>query len=289
MLLVTLGPLAALAIAMFLLWGHGLSGADVVAFVSLYCVSLLGVTVGYHRQLTHAGFESRAWVRNAWAMAGSLAVEGGPVDWVADHRRHHAHSDKEGDPHSPHLHEQDTFVGQLKGFWHAHAGWMIHKDHDSDPERWAPDMLRLPGIVRINRLFPLFIVLSLVVIPGAIGLALTGTWIGMFSAMLWGGPIRMMVGHHVTWSTNSICHVFGRRDFESDDLSTNNWALSLLSFGESWHNNHHAFPSSAVHGLRWWQVDLSALVIRAMEQLRLVRDVKVPSARAIERKRIARG
>jgi stearoyl-CoA desaturase (delta-9 desaturase) len=287
-LAVTIGPAIGLAVAVAMLWGTALTWSDVVAFAVMYTVSILGVTVGFHRMLTHVGFEARPWVRTTWAALGSLAIEGGPIEWVADHRRHHAHSDSEGDPHSPHLHDDDSFVGQLRGLWHAHVGWMLNRTSDSDPARWAPDLLRMRGIVVVNRLFPLFIVTSFV-LPALIGFALTGTAIGAFTAFLWGGPVRVLVAHHVTWSTNSICHTFGSRDYESGDLSTNNWVLSLLSFGESWHNNHHAFPSSAVHGLHWWQVDVSALVIRGMERIGLVRDVKVPSRRALERKRIARG
>ncbi|MCW2927247.1 MAG: acyl-CoA desaturase, partial [Thermoleophilia bacterium] len=282
---VTLGPVAGLAIAVALLWGRGLAWTDVVAFVVMYVVSILGVTVGFHRMLTHAGFDAKPWVRNAWAALGSLAIEGGPIEWVADHRRHHAHSDEEGDPHSPHVHDDDSMLGTLKGLWHAHIGWMLNRTNDSDPARWCPDLLRLPGIVRINRLFPVFIAVSLA-LPALIGFVLTGTLLGAFTAFLWGGPVRVLVAHHVTWSTNSICHFFGARPYDSGDHSTNNWLLSIVSMGESWHNNHHAFPSSAVHGLRWYQVDISAMVIRVMERLRLVSNVRTPSAGALERKRI---
>jgi stearoyl-CoA desaturase (delta-9 desaturase) len=224
-------------------------------------------------------------VRTAWAALGSLAVEGDPITWVADHRRHHAHSDQEGDPHSPHLHE-GTAWGAIKGFWHAHIGWMLSRTERSDPQRWAPDLLKEPGIVRVSRLFPWFVVLTFA-LPALIGFALTGTAMGAFTALLWGGAVRVLTLHHVTWSTNSICHVFGTRPFDSGDKSTNNWPLAILSMGESWHNNHHAFPSSAVHGLRWWQVDLTAMVIRGMQAVRLVRNVRTPSLRAIERKRVA--
>jgi stearoyl-CoA desaturase (delta-9 desaturase) len=286
-LAVTLGPLVGLAIAVASLWGVALAWSDVVAFVVMYTVSILGVTVGFHRQLTHAGFETPAWVRNGWAALGSLAVEGDPVGWVADHRRHHAHSDQEGDPHSPHIEDADGFLGAIKGLWHAPVGWMLSRATKSDPERWAPDLLRLRGVVVISRLFPWFIVASFL-IPALIGYALTGTVVGACTAFLWGGPVRVLVGHHVTWSTNSICHFFGRRPFESGDHSTNNWLLSLVSFGESWHNNHHAFPSSAVHGLRWWQVDITAMVIRTMQLLGLARNVKTPSAGALQRKRADR-
>jgi stearoyl-CoA desaturase (delta-9 desaturase) len=280
---VTIGPLLGFGLAVWSLWGWGVGWSDVVAFVVMYTVSILGVTVGFHRMLTHAGFDAPAWVRYSWASLGSLAVEGDPITWVADHRRHHAHSDQEGDPHSPHL-EADTFWGTVKGLWHAHIGWMLNRTEKSDPTRWAPDLLKQPGIVRISRWFPWFIVLSLA-IPALIGFVLTGTLIGAITGFLWGGPVRILVAHHITWSTNSICHYFGTRPFDSGDHSTNNWVLSIVSFGESWHNNHHAFPSSAVHGLRWWQVDITAMVIRTMQALRLVRNVRTPSKGALERKR----
>jgi stearoyl-CoA desaturase (delta-9 desaturase) len=283
-LAVTIGPLAGLAIAMAVLWGHGLAWSDVVAFVVMYTVSILGVTVGFHRMLTHAGFDAPPWVRNTWSVLGSLAVEGDPINWVADHRRHHAHSDQEGDPHSPHL-DGEGFWGTVKGLWHAHIGWMLNRTEKSDPARWAPDLLRQPGTVRISRLFPWFIVVSFA-LPALIGFALTGTWMGAFTGFLWGGPVRVLVAHHITWSTNSICHYFGTRPFDSGDHSTNNWLLAIVSFGESWHNNHHAFPSSAVHGLRWWQIDITAMVIRTMEKVRLIRNVRTPSPGAIARKAV---
>ncbi len=288
MLIVTLGPLVALGMAIAMLWGNGFAWSDLVAFVTMYVVSILGVTVGYHRMLTHAGFDAKPWVRNGWAALGALAVEGAPVNWVADHRRHHAHSDEEGDPHSPHLHGDESTWGMVKGLWHAHIGWMLNRTHDSDPERWASDMLKLKGIVWISRHWIAFAVLSIVVIPAAIGYAISGTLMGAFTGFLWGGPVRLMVGHHITWSTNSICHVFGSRPYDSGDQSTNNAFLAILSMGESWHNNHHAFPSSAVHGLKWWQVDISAMVIRSMQALRLVRNVKTPSEGALERKQLSR-
>lgn len=286
-LAVTVGPMIGLVIAVAMLWGTALSWTDVVAFVVMYTVSILGVTVGYHRMLTHAGFDAKPWVRNTWAVLGSLAIEGGPLEWVADHRRHHAHSDTDGDPHSPHLEDDDSFWGMCKGLYHAHFGWMLNRTHDSDPARWAPDLVAKPDLVRINKLFPWFVVLSFA-LPALIGFTLTGTAIGTFTAFLWGGPVRVVVAHHITWSTNSICHFFGSRPYASDDLSTNNWLLSIVSMGESWHNNHHAFPSSAVHGLHWWQVDITAMVIRTMEKLRLVSNVRTPSEGALERKRVPR-
>jgi stearoyl-CoA desaturase (delta-9 desaturase) len=214
------------------------------------------------------------------AIAGSLAIEGSVTSWVAAHRRHHAFSDREGDPHSPHLVEEDGFRGVVKGLWHAQVGWLFTADETSI-ERWAPDMLRDPVMVRINRLFPVWVVLSLFVLPAGLGLVLTHSWHGVLTAFLWGGLARVFLLHHVTWSVNSICHFYGRKDFSTTDESTNNWALSLVSFGESWHNNHHAFPTSAVHGLKRWQLDASAAVIVLLEKSRLAWGVKRPSTKQL--------
>ncbi|MCW2922976.1 MAG: acyl-CoA desaturase, partial [Thermoleophilia bacterium] len=282
---VTIGPLLALALAIGLLWGHALAWTDVAVFTVMYVASILGVTVGFHRMLTHASFDTKPWVANTWAVLGSLSIEGGPIGWVADHRRHHAHSDEEGDPHSPHLEDDDTFLGMVRGLWHAHIGWMIRRTQDSDPARWAPDLLKRPGIVLIDRLFIWMVVLSFA-LPALIGFLLTGTAMGTFTAFLWGGPVRVLVAHHIAWSTNSICHFFGKRPYDSGDHSTNNWLLSIVSMGESWHNNHHAFPSSAVHGLERHQVDISAMVIRGMEKVGLASNVRTPSEGALERKRV---
>ncbi|MCZ4496252.1 MAG: stearoyl-CoA 9-desaturase [Thermoleophilia bacterium] len=286
-LFITIVPLLGFAAAVAWAWGTSFHWPDAVAFVVMYTISIMGVTVGYHRMLTHSSFDTKPWVRYAWTGMAMLAIEGGPISWVADHRRHHAFSDKEGDPHSPHLHHDDdhdhSLSGILRGLWHSHVGWMFKTDRTL-PERWAADMLKDPGLVRMERMFIPFVFISFL-LPAAIGFALTGTLYGAVSAFLWGGLARILVAHHITWSTNSICHFFGKRPFDSDDHSTNNWLLAIVSFGESWHNNHHAFPSSAVHGLGKWQVDISAMVIRSMEKVGLAKNVKTPSAGALERKR----
>ena len=277
-LFITIFPLVGLAAAALLLWGHGLGWSDVAIFVVMYSLPILGVTVGFHRMLTHASFDTKPWVRNFWAVLGSLAIEGPPTMWVADHRRHHAHSDEEGDPHSPHLHD-----GIVEGLWHAHVGWLFKKEM-SEPERWCPDLLKHRGVVWISSKFLWFAVASLA-IPAVLGYALTGTAMGALTGFIWGGPVRMFVAHHITWSTNSICHFFGSSPYDSGDHSTNNWMLSIVSFGESWHNNHHAFPSSAVHGLGKGQIDISAMIIRGMAKVGLASNVRTPSAGALERKR----
>ncbi|MBC7461600.1 MAG: acyl-CoA desaturase [Thermoleophilia bacterium] len=279
------GVLAAAALA----WGRGLGWSDLAVFAIMYTIPILGITVGFHRMLTHASFDTKPWVRNTWAVFGSLAIEGDPITWVADHRRHHAHSDKEGDPHSPHLHHDDddeTLTGTLKGLYHAHFGWLFKKEA-SDVERWCPDLLKLPGLVAMSSKFYLFTIATFA-IPALLGFVFTGgSWMGALTGFIWGGPVRVFFAHHVTFSTNSICHFFGKRPYDSGDHSTNNWMLSILSFGESWHNNHHAFPSSAVHGLEKHQIDISAMIIKGMAKVGLASNVRTPSARAMERKRIA--
>jgi stearoyl-CoA desaturase (delta-9 desaturase) len=272
LLVLTIGPFAGFVAALALLWGHGLSVVDLGVLVVFYVLSGLGVTVGYHRLLTHRSFRASRPVRATFAVAGSLAIEGSVISWVAAHRRHHAFADVEGDPHSPHLGEEEGVVGMLKGLWHAHVGWLFDEEKTSI-ERWAPDLLKDPVMTRIDRLFPALAAASLV-LPAVVGFAFTGTLWGAITAFLWGGLARVFLLHHMTWSVNSICHYFGKRPFETTDLSTNNWPLALLSFGESWHNNHHAFPTSAIHGLGRWQIDPSGFVIRALERMGLARDVK---------------
>jgi stearoyl-CoA desaturase (delta-9 desaturase) len=282
-LFITVAPFAGLLFAVWSLWGWGLSGVDAGIFLATYVLSGLGVTVGFHRLLTHKSFETKPWLRSLLAIAGSLAIEGSVTSWVAAHRRHHAFSDREGDPHSPHLVEDDSFRGVIKGLWHAQMGWLFTADETSI-ERWAPDMLRDPVMVRINRRFPIWVVLSLFIIPAASGFVLTRSWHGVLTAFLWGGLARVFLLHHVTWSVNSICHFYGSRDFSTTDESTNNWVLSLVSFGESWHNNHHAFPTSAVHGLKRWQLDASAAFIVLLEKFRLAWEVKRPTVKQLKSK-----
>ena len=271
-LVLTLVPFAGLILAVATLWGTGLSITDAAIALGCYVFTGLGVTIGYHRYFTHQGFTTSRPVRALLAVAGSMAVQGSVLAWVADHRRHHAYSDKEGDPHSPHLEESTGLAGILKGLWHAHMGWLF-EDKASAPERWCPDLARDPLMVRINKLFPLWMVMSFG-LPPLLGYLFTGTLVGTVTAGLWGSLVRVFMLHHVTWSINSICHFYGERPFRSDDHSTNNWPLALISFGESWHNNHHAFPTSAVHGIKRSQIDVSGLLITFAEKVGLVKDVK---------------
>lgn len=284
-LTLTLIPFAGFIAAIVFLWGGGFTGVDLATFFGFYVFTGLGVTIGFHRLLTHKSFETSRPMRALFSVAGSMALQGSVISWVADHRRHHAHADKPGDPHSPHLAEEDGIKGVLKGLWHAHTGWFFDEER-TERARWAPDLFRDPMMVRIDKLFPLLSVLTFV-LPAAIGFAFTGTFMGAVSGLLWGGLARVFFLHHVTWSVNSICHFFGNRPFETTDESTNNWPLALVSFGESWHNTHHAFPTSAVHGIEPWQPDIAAFVITGLERVGLVHDVKRPAAKELEKKKAA--
>jgi stearoyl-CoA desaturase (delta-9 desaturase) len=273
-LLLVVGPLVALAGGVPLLWGHLIHMRDVVVAVVLYAITGYGITVGFHRMFTHRSFKPNRVLKIALAVAGSLAVQGSILGWVTGHRRHHMFSDQPGDPHSPHLHVP-TLGGQLRGFAHAHMGWFFVPDPTSRT-RFAPDLLADPDITLIDRLFPVFIVITMA-IPFSIGWAMSGTFAGGFTCLLWAGLARMALLHHVTWSINSVCHTFGRRPFATGDRSTNFWPLAVVSLGESWHNLHHAYPSSARHGVRPGQLDSSAALIRTFERLGWVTSVRWPT------------
>ena len=280
--MVTVLPFLGLVAAVWNFWGAGLSSLDAGLFLGMYLLTGFGITVGFHRLFTHQGFQTKPWVRYAFAIAGSMALQGPVIRWVADHRRHHAFSDQPGDPHSPHLDEGPGVRGVVKGLWHAHMGWLFG-DEQTSAKRWAPDFVKDPGMRRIDLLFPLWGVISFG-LPALIGWAVTGTLAGTASAFLWGSLVRIFVLHHVTWSVNSICHFYGDRPHQTKDFSTNNWMLSLISLGESWHNNHHAFPSSAVHGLRPSQIDLTAGVIRLMKTVGLAWDIKTVTPKQLSSK-----
>ncbi|HEY0630518.1 MAG TPA: acyl-CoA desaturase [Thermoleophilaceae bacterium] len=264
-------PFLAFAAAVALTWNDLVGPADLAILAGLYLFSAFGITIGYHRLLTHRSFDAPRPVRYALAIMGQTAVQGPVVDWVADHRKHHAFTDEEGDPHSPHLHG-GGLKGALHGLYHAHVGWLFETQGRADRHRYARDLMEDPTMKRISKAFLLNAVGGLA-LAFALGLAVTGRVSGGLTALLWGGVVRIFLLHHVTWSINSVCHFFGRRRFAVDDHSTNVFWLALPSLGESWHHNHHAFPRSARHGLRWWEVDVTGLVILAMKRLGLARDV----------------
>jgi len=276
-LVIVIGPALALAPVVALLWGHAVNLTDVVMGLVLYVVTGFGVTIGFHRLFTHRSFKSARLLKIALAALGSMAVEGSVTSWVATHRRHHMYSDSPGDPHSPHRYGAGA-VNMLRGLAFSHVGWLFVSDASST-ERYAPDVLKDPDLRRIGRLFPFLALLSLA-LPFGIGFTLAGTWVGAVSALVWAGLLRMALLHHVTWSVNSICHVFGRRPLEAKDRSCNVWILSVLSFGESWHNIHHAHPSWARHGALRGMVDPSARLIRVFERIGWARMVRWPDRTA---------
>jgi stearoyl-CoA desaturase (delta-9 desaturase) len=277
-------PFAAFAAAIVLLWDRLVGPVDLAVFAFMYLLTGFGVTIGYHRMLTHRAFDAPRPVRYALAVMGQMSVQGSVIDWVADHRKHHAFTDEEGDPHSPHGHG-GGFRGALHGLFHAHMGWLFVTQGSAEKRRYARDLLDDPGLRRISRAF-LPTVAAGLALPFLIGLVATGSVSGGLTALLWGGFVRIFLLHHVTWSINSVCHFFGRRRFAVDDHSTNVFWLALPSLGESWHHNHHAFPRSAHHGMRWWEVDVSGLIILAMKRLGLAHDV-VTVSRERQAERIA--
>jgi stearoyl-CoA desaturase (Delta-9 desaturase) len=270
--LVTIVPFLMLGVAGWQVWDQVLHWHDLVVFAIVYAVTGLGVTVGFHRHLTHRSFQTSRTLRGILAALGSAAVEGPVISWVADHRKHHAFSDEEGDPHSPHVGHGGGLRGTLRGLLHAHLGWLFIHTQRGSKARYAPDLLRDATVRFVHRTFLLWVVVGLAV-PFGLGVALGGTVAAGLTALLWGGGVRIFVVHHLTYSINSLCHVFGRRPFDTGDESRNLAWLAPLTFGEAWHNNHHAFPTSAVHGLGRWQFDPSALVIRALERAGLIWDV----------------
>jgi stearoyl-CoA desaturase (delta-9 desaturase) len=274
-------PLVALLAAVPLAAVFGFLGwADVVIAAVFYVVSGLGITVGFHRYFTHGSFKANRPLRVALAIAGMLAMQGPVITWVADHRRHHAFSDKEGDPHSPWLF--GTGVRALaRGFWHSHMGWLFDRDL-TNAERFAPDLLADRDIDRVSRLFALWSVLTLLA-PALIGGLVTWSWWGALTAFFWAGLVRVSLLHHVTWSINSICHMWGERPFAARDHSANVWWLAILSFGESWHDLHHADPTCARHGVEKGQIDLSAAVIKGFEKAGWATSVRWPTSRRLEK------
>jgi stearoyl-CoA desaturase (delta-9 desaturase) len=285
---VTVVPLLAVGFAAWRAWAGLLHAGDVLVFAIVYVLTGLGVTVGFHRLFTHRSFKAKPAVRAVLAILGSAAIEGPVISWVADHRKHHAFSDRPGDPHSPHVDHGVGWLGALRGLAHAHVGWLFIHTQRGARARYAPDLLADPVIRFVDRTFVVWVIGGLALAFG-LGVAIGGSVVAGLTGLLWGGAIRIFVLHHATYSINSICHVFGRRRFATTDESRNVFWLSLLTFGESWHNNHHAFPTSARHGLGRWQLDPSAIVIRGLEACGLAWDVVRVSPERQRRKAVPRG
>lgn len=260
-LLLVILPFLGMLLAIYLLWNLYVFPSDIILMLAMVLLTGLGITVGYHRMLTHDGFKTYAPIKAFFLICGCMGFEGGPLGWAGRHIQHHAHSDEDGDPHSP-----------LHGFWHAHMGWMLSVDDSFEVNKYVPHLKQDPVIAFVDRYTLLWMILSLV-LPAIIG-GPTG--------LLWGGAVRLFLTTHITFSVNSICHTFGKRPFETTDESRNNWLIGLIGFGEGWHNNHHAFPRNAFHGIRWWQFDLSGLVIRAMEATGFAWDVQRVNESTIE-------
>jgi stearoyl-CoA desaturase (Delta-9 desaturase) len=269
---ITLLPVLSLGVVAWQLWSRLLGWSDVIVFVIMYVATGLGVTVGFHRLFTHRSFKTGKTVRAILAILGSAAIEGPVISWVADHRKHHAFSDQEGDPHSPHVDHGVGLKGALRGLLHAHVGWLFIHTQRGLKTRYAPDLLADKVVRRISDTFLVWVVAGLAV-PFLLGWLIGGTLAAGLTGLLWGGAVRMLVLHHSTYSINSLCHFFGRRRFATGDESRNLFWLSFFTFGEAWHNNHHAFPTSARHGLRAWQFDPSAWVIWGLEKTGLAWDV----------------
>jgi stearoyl-CoA desaturase (Delta-9 desaturase) len=265
-------PFLATLAAIVLLWNRFVGLSDLVIAAAMYLATAIGITVGFHRLLTHRSFQTSKPLEYTFAVLGSMAVQGPVISWVADHRKHHAHTDSEGDPHSPHVGHSAGLRGVTAGLWHAHAGWLMSTQGRADWKRYAADLNEDSGMRLIARQFVPLVLLTLL-LPALAGYIATGTLAGAATGLLWGGLVRIFFVHHVTWSVNSVCHYFGTRRFSTDDRSTNVFWLALPSLGESWHHNHHAFPRSAVHGLRRWEVDPSALIIAALERVGLAWNV----------------
>jgi len=278
-------PFVGVLAAVWLLWGGLVTGLDLGIFAVMYFLVGFGVTIGYHRLLTHRAFEAPPAVRGTLAALGSMSVQGAVIHWVADHRKHHAYTDEEGDPHSPHTEGGTGWRKVVRGMWHSHMGWLFGREKPTSATRFAPDLKADPVITFVDRWFPAWALIGLA-LPFAAGYALSGGELRAgFTALVWGGLVRIFLLHHATWSVNSICHLYGRRPFEIEDESRNNWLVSLVSLGEGWHHNHHAFPISARHGLERGQFDPSWWIISTMARLRLISNVRQPSPEQVEAKR----
>jgi stearoyl-CoA desaturase (delta-9 desaturase) len=276
-------PFIATLTAIAFLWNSWVTAADLIIAAVMYILTAVGITVGFHRLLTHRSFQTSKPLEYTFAILGSMAVQGPVIAWVADHRKHHAHTDKEGDPHSPHVGPDGGVQSVFAGLWHAHSGWLMSTQGRADWKKYAPDLYEDKGMRYINRHFGFLVYLTLA-IPALAGFLVTGTVVGALTGLLWGGLVRIFFVHHITWSVNSVCHFLGSRRFDTDDRSTNVFWLALPSLGESWHHNHHAFPRSAVHGLKRWEPDPSAMIIAGLEKLGLARNViRISPERQAER------
>ncbi|MFO0856512.1 MAG: acyl-CoA desaturase [Phycisphaerales bacterium] len=278
-------PIIGVITAMVLLWGPAFHWVYLAVTLAMYIITAGGITVGYHRYFTHKSFETVRPIQFLLGVAGSMACQGPMYRWAAYHRKHHQHSDDTEDPHSPHAYGSGV-KGMLKGMWHAHTGWLFEKE-PRGVSRYIVDLKKDKMYETISRLFPLWVAIG-IILPGVVTGLVTMSWVGFGLGILWGGLVRVFLVHHVTWSINSVCHIWGGRPFESHDESRNNVIFGILALGEGWHNNHHAFPASARHGLFWWQFDASYVFIRTLKLLGLAKDIRLPTQERMEAKMAAR-
>jgi stearoyl-CoA desaturase (delta-9 desaturase) len=273
--IVIVGPFLAVLAAPFLVWGGGCGPVDIALLVAFYLITGFGITAGFHRLFVHRSFDAPEWVKFLFGVAGSMAWQGTLFHWCAMHRRHHQHSDKADDPHSPHGFG-GGLKGLVKGLWHSHMGWFYTPD-PADLNRYIKDLRSSKMLSFVSSTFLVWGILGFL-IPGAIGGLVSQSWAGFWTGFIWGGLVRVFLVHHVTWSVNSACHLWGRTPFKSNDESRNNTVFGILALGEGWHNAHHAFPTSARHGLRWWEFDASWLLIKALAAVGLATNIKLPTA-----------
>jgi stearoyl-CoA desaturase (delta-9 desaturase) len=278
-------PLAVTLAASGALFGTFLTKTDIATCVGMYLATMTGITVGFHRLFTHRSFQCVRLVKIVLGVLGSMAAQGPVFFWVASHRKHHKTSDEADDPHSPHHHGGGA-IGVLLGCWYAHVGWMLNPRAENY-FRLIPDLLRDKDALAMTRRYFYLIALGLA-LPAIVDGLISHSWKGFLGGLMWGGFVRLFLVHHSTWSINSICHLFGSRDYDTGDESKNNALCAFLTLGEGWHNNHHAFPASARHGLRWWQMDIAYEIIRLLKILGLAWEVRLPGLKAVEGRRVAR-
>lgn len=270
------------AIGSIPIWGF--SSMDLSLFIVMFSLNQIGITVGYHRYFAHCAFKANRVMQVILAVLGSITAQGPLIHWVSYHRRHHQYSDMAGDPHSPYVDENGKKMGAVHGFWHSHLGWMMNSTV-TNSTLYAKDIIRDSLLVQINKLYLVWVVLG-IAFPALLGGLLMGSWIGVLKGFLWGGMVRLFLGHHAFWTIGSIAHIFGNRPFDTHDKSTNNVLPTIFNFGESWHNNHHAFPNSALFGLEWWQIDIGGWVIRLLALLGWIWDLKIPTRAMMDAKKL---
>ena len=287
MLAIVILPVLGSVWALYDLATRGISALDLTLLVTLYLLTGFGIEFGYHRALSHRAVQTGRALEIVFAVLGAMAGQGRLLYWVANHRRHHMHSDTMDDPHSPHMKRDadgDHALGWLSGFWHAHVGW-VFSEQMTNCALFAKDVLKKPHLMLIDRLFLPITLLGLL-IPALIGAAVTHSWRGAFDAMLWGGLVRIFLINQATWSVASLCHRYGKRPYDTGDFSGNIALVALVSFGAGWQNNHHAFPNSATTGLRWWQIDLTKWLINLLDVFGLVHSVRLPKPEQVRQRRI---